>query len=446
LGLFLKPHPQIDLDTDLRPVLAYIQAKQLSAEWYDMNRNALAKFRRFLLHTRGLLEIKTKPYEPAPHTQGLPDWLVTELARYQRVCQRNWRPARLEENIMRFWSGHLRVWRFLCEQRGVKTLADVRRKQLDDYAGHRLELGNSVTTVNGDLRGFQCFMAFLQEQEYPVPQALLRIPSLKPPDSLPKYLTDEQVKALRLEIEREVREARTLAERRQALFDRAVFYLLWQGGLRLGETEELRPEDLDLSARRLTVRSGKGLKDRSVYLTENVMQVLKAYLAVRGQGTSDHVFLYRNAAVSKDLIRSRLKTIGKRVGVKVYPHRLRDTCATQLLNAGGRVTSIQAFLGHKKLNTTMIYARAHDQTVAEDYFTAMSRVEQRLEIAPVAESEPMTNDEVVKVPEPAQLLAWVEQLARPELCQNERLEIAASLKQALSQGLARQHAPLAVCV
>lgn len=44
-----------------------------------------------------------------------------------------------------------------------------------------------------------------------------------------------------------------------------------------------------------------------------------------GEGSSGHVFLYRNAALSKDLIRSRLKTIGKRVGVKVYPHRLRHT-------------------------------------------------------------------------------------------------------------------------
>jgi site-specific recombinase XerC len=51
---------------------------------------------------------------------------------------------------------------------------------------------------------------------------------------------------------------------------------------------------------------------------------------------------------------------GVRVGVQVYPHRLRHTAATKLLNASYRITSIQKFLGHKKLNTTMIYARLHD--------------------------------------------------------------------------------------
>jgi hypothetical protein len=88
------------------------------------------------------------------------------------------------------------------------------------------------------------------------------------------------------------------------------------------------------------------------------------------------------------------------------------------------------FLGHKKLNTTLIYARAHDQTVAEDYFTAMQRVEQRLEIGP---PEKQTSDEVVKAPDRAQLFAWVERLALPELCFSERRELTMKLRCALEQ-------------
>jgi len=293
--------------------------------------------------------------------------------------------------------------------------------------------------VNVQIRLLHSFLLFLQEEGYTVPQSLLRIPTLKQPDPLPRYLTDDQVKVLRDEIERCVREAKLTSHRRQALLDRAAFYLLWQGGMRLGEVEELRLEDLDLPGRRLSVRNGKGLKDRTIYLTESVMLALEEYLSMRGEGSGDHVFLYRNAPLSKDLIRSRFKTIGKRVGVKIYPHRLRHTCATQLLNAGCRITSIQAFLGHRDLGTTMIYARAHDQNVAEDYFAAMQRVEQRLDIAPEEKQE--TSDEVVNVLPIAQLLFWVERLALPELCQQERLEIADSLKQALSLNIASQHAP-----
>lgn len=445
LGLNRVPHEQIDLDTDLEQAMEYVRAKGAGEYWLKACRNGLEKFKRFLRLERGLGEVsKITPFDISAHTQGLPLWLVNELERYQRIQQKNWRPARIDLNLRGFWNKHGATWRFFCQERSVGQLADLKRQHILDHVDKSLEVGYSIASVNTQLRLLHSFLLFLQEEGYRVPQSLLRIPSLKAPDSLPKYLTDVQVKQLREEIERGVQAARTWAERRQALLDRAAFYLLWQGGLRLGEAEELRMEDLDLSGKRITVRNGKGLKDRTVFLTENVIQVLREYLTVRGTGSSDHVFLYRNAAVSKDLIRSRLKTIGKRVGVKVYPHRLRHTCATQLLNAGCRVTSIQAFLGHKKLNTTLIYARAYDQTVAEDYFAAMSRVEQRMEIAPVPNDEPETGYEVVKVPEPAQLLDWVEQLASPNLCQEERYEIAASLKRALSLNYFFEHAPPAV--
>ncbi len=157
---------------------------------------------------------------------------------------------------------------------------------------------------------------------------------------------------------------------------------------------------------------------------------------MRGTGSGDHVFLYRNAPLSVNLIRVRIQAAGGRIGVKVDPHRLRHTCATQLLNAGCRITSIQRFLGHKRLNTTMIYARAHDQTVAEDYFAAMERVEQRLEIAPTLE-EP--KDEVVKVQEPQKLCHLIEQLGAPELCYEERLGIANQLRELFNP--VQEHSP-----
>lgn len=118
--------------------------------------------------------------------------------------------------------------------------------------------------------------------------------------------------------------------------------------------------------------------------------------------------------------------------MKVFPHRLRHTCATQLLNAGCRITSIQRFLGHKDLASTMIYAKAHDQTVADDYFQAMQRVEQRLEIVPVQEKEKTIEDvKVLVIQNAGKILTWVERLALPELCHEERLEIVGALRRTL---------------
>jgi hypothetical protein len=110
------------------------------------------------------------------------------------------------------------------------------------------------------------------------------------------------------------------------------------------------------------------------------------------------------------------------------PGGVADPGQARLLNAGCRVTSIQRFLGHKELSSTMVYARAHDQTVAEDYFAAMERVEQRLEIVPVEE-----NIEDVKVQEPEKLFHLIERLEAPELCFEERLDIVNRLRKMMGR-------------
>ena len=383
------PHPRISPDKDLDRALWSISRPRDSA----LHGSKTAAWPGQVpplpqIGTRPGEESKITPFDVSAHMQGLPLWLVNELERYQRIQQRNWRTARIDLNLRGFWSKHGHLWRFLVEQRGVQKLKDLKRQFVLDYLDVRLSAGLSARTVNGELRIFHTFLLFLQEEGYTAPNSLLRIPGPKVPDPLPKYLTDEQVKKLRDEFERAVREAVLGSKKRIALLDRAAFYLLWQGGLRLGEVEELRLADLDLGQRRLSVRDGKGRVDRTVFLAKTAIHAVQEYLAVRGAGSGDHVFLYRNAPLKKDLIHARLKCRGTREGVKVYPHRLRHTCATQLLNAGCRITSIQASLGHKKLNTTMIYARAHDQTVADDYFAAMRRIEQRLDISPAPEPEP----------------------------------------------------------
>lgn len=430
LGLALKPHAQLDLETDLLPALVYVIAKGVRPEWEKNCRNALAKFRRFLLHTRGQTESKVHPFQVAEHTDDLPGWLVRELERWQHLQARNWRPARLEEGRQRFWSGHLRTWCYFCQEKGVKELSDLKRKHITDYAAYRIELGKAVSTVNADLRSLHGFLRFLQEEGYLVPQALLVRHCLKQPDRLPKHLTDEQVRLLRTDFEEQVAKACYPYQKRDALLSRAAFYLLWQGGMRKGEIEELRLEDLDLAGKKLSVRSGKGLKDRTVYLTEMVTFSLKEYLAVRGPGPTDHVFLYRNQALSKDLIHGRLKAAGERIGIRLHAHRLRHTCATQLLNAGCRVTSIQQFLGHKKLNTTMVYARAYDATVEADYFTAMKRVEERLQL------EPEQTEVVIEDVGRSRLLEIIQPLTLPELSYEQRLEIAQQIQVLLSRNFA----------
>jgi len=388
LGLALKPHSRLDLTSDLNRTMDYIRAKKMSDPWTKNCRNSLLKFRQFLRQERGLPDLPpfgAHPLDLTRYQTGLPDWLLTHLSQYQRLQQAHWRPARLTQKIKEFWSVHTRLFHWLLTHHPFDRPLDLKRHHIMDYLDYRLATGVAVSTINCELRAFIAVLGYLQEQEYEVPKTILRMPGLKLPDRLPRFLTDEQVIRLRDDLESQVELAITGPARRDAGLIRAAFYLLWQGGLRLGEVEDLLLADLDLVGRRLTVRQGKGGQDRTVYLTDRAVAALNTYLAGRGAGASTHLFLYRARSLGKDLIRDRLAAAGERTGVPVSPHRLRHTFATQLLNAGCRVTSIQKLLGHRRLNSTMIYARVHNHTVAEDYYTAMAKIEQRLNPAPDAD-------------------------------------------------------------
>lgn len=431
LSLNHKPSTELNLESDLQKGMDYILAKGLGPDWTHNCRLAMLKFRRYLLNERGMLESQITEYDPTTHTQGLPEWLVSALLHWQHIKQRNWREARLQENIRRFWSGHLRTWRYFVDVCGIQTLNDLTKRMVLDFTDDELQRKRSVRSINSDLRSLRAFLLFLQEQGQPVPHALTRIRYLKEPQSMPKFLTDGQIRLLQEDFERRVLEARGSKAIRNTLLDRASFYVLWQSALRLGELEELRMEDLDLDNRRLFVRKGKGQKDRMVFCSDSTVRSLRAYMDVRGEGPTDHVFLFRNQPVGKDLIRGRIKAAGERVGVHVYPHRLRHTCATQLVNAGCRITSIQKFLGHTRLNSTLTYARAHDQTVAEDYYAAMSSVERRLELVGQPDEQPKTLEDS----EREQLLVLAEKLVQPEISTELRMEIAICMRQVLTGSL-----------
>ncbi len=237
------------------------------------------------------------------------------------------------------------------------------------------EAGYKVSSINHDLHTFQGTLRFLQQQGMAIPPQLLTFSGLKKPQTLPRFLTDAQVVALRDDFIQRTERAKTSAAKRDSRLDLAAFYLLWQSGMRVSELEDLRLSDVDFAAGQILIRVAKGLKDRAVYLTERAAATLQQYLELRGPALSDHLFIYRHKPLSKDIIRCRIKAAGERLGFKATPHMLRHTFGTQLVNAGAKITTIQALLGHERLNTTMVYTQVHDKTVIKDYLRAMEQIE-----------------------------------------------------------------------
>jgi site-specific recombinase XerC len=158
--------------------------------------------------------------------------------------------------------------------------------------------------------------------------------------------------------------------------DRAIFTLMLRCGLRIGEVAALRLPDLYLQAAvpRLLV-TGKGSKQRTVYLSSQALHLLREYLQVRPASADDHLFLtYQHRGISSHAIQMRLQRYRQKAGVSFTCHQLRHTFATDLNEADVPLTSIQKLLGHAWVETTMIYVQANDKKVQGDFLAASQKL------------------------------------------------------------------------
>lgn len=152
-----------------------------------------------------------------------------------------------------------------------------------------------------------------------------------------------------------------------ALRDRAILELLFSTGLRVSELCNLN-QDLDLSRDEFSVR-GKGDKVRVVFLSDDAKKAVAAYLKKRGDFGEALFVGYSNVKKGKDLSRltprsvERLvKTYAMKAGItrKVTPHVIRHSFATDLLQNGADLRSVQALLGHANIATTQVYTHVTD--------------------------------------------------------------------------------------
>ena len=145
--------------------------------------------------------------------------------------------------------------------------------------------------------------------------------------------------------------------------DRAILELLYGAGIRLGECVRANISDLDLTAKTLLVRNGKGRKDRVVPVAGRAAVALDSYLVQARPQLATHLtdsalFLSRFGRRLADVdLRAVVAKHGRAVGVKLTPHALRHTCATHLLRGGADIRHVQELLGHRSLTTTALYTR-----------------------------------------------------------------------------------------
>ena len=161
-----------------------------------------------------------------------------------------------------------------------------------------------------------------------------------------------------------------------------MFMLMLRCGLRVEEVANLSLAAVDWRRSRIYVYSGKGQKDRVVYISRDTYDALAAYVKQRLSLRVKKIFLvqkgtHKGKPISVRGIQKRMEYYANKAGLSISCHQLRHTMATQLLNADAALVSIQDLLGHSRIKTTQRYSKVSNLKVERDYFKAMEEVMKR---------------------------------------------------------------------
>lgn len=286
----------------------------------------------------------------------------------------------------------------ITKNQSAKTLENYRHylKRLVDFAGANLAIADidlelinqyrlylnrlqdeqkkpllTVKTQSYHLIALRAFLKYLIKQDYET-LAPEKIELGKMPDRTVDFLEREELDALFKTVDR---------EKIAGLRDYAILRTLYSTGLRISELVNLDRDQINLETREFRVR-GKGSKYRIVFLSDEAVAALSAYLSARkdewkpvfinhGRGkektTASQMGNNENRRITTTMVQYLIRNYAQAAGLvkKVTPHKLRHSFATELLKNGADIRSVQEMLGHSSITTTQIYTHLTNRRLKE---------------------------------------------------------------------------------
>ncbi|MEM1084259.1 MAG: tyrosine recombinase [Verrucomicrobiota bacterium] len=244
-------------------------------------------------------------------------------------------------------------------------LRELGTNELSDFLLERKEDGLSAASLRITTVHLKVFFRWLASKGWLEMDPAEPLLSPRPDQSLPETINRETVEQLLNGIDT----TRSLGRR-----DRAILELFYASGLRLSELCSARLEIYDEEEGFLRV-TGKGNKTRMVPVGGRAREAIADYLRnerpkLVGKRTGSEIFLsVRGGKLSPDRVRQIVKERAAQAGIdgKIYPHLLRHSFATHLLEGGADLRVIQELLGHADISTTQIYTHVDGSRLKSVY-------------------------------------------------------------------------------
>jgi integrase/recombinase XerD len=270
------------------------------------------------------------------------------------------------------WYGeNIKRWYRYLDTQGVTLAKQVTPTLIRSSLEDMRERGVSMNTVSRTYGGLRCFFGFLTRERMIPENPFQFVEKPRMEKKLIKPMSMEQAGRLLAAIKTKRWTDHNL---------RTIIILLLDTGLRVSELIGIRRDAVDLPGGVLRVM-GKGAKEREVPFGSTAKQALWSYIARRGEVPGqDLLFVNRyGGKLCRYWIEKAIRNLGRGLniqGVRVSPHTLRHTFATQYIKNGGDAFSLQKILGHSTLDMVRIYVGLADTDVVQLHrkFSPMDRM------------------------------------------------------------------------
>lgn len=257
---------------------------------------------------------------------------------------------------------------------------------LDTVRSYRLYLNRLVNPRNGrnlklvtqnyHVIAVRAFLKYLAKRDIETLSAE-KIELPKNPSREVEIMTTEEIERIKQAVEHEKEEINQLR-------DRAILELLFSSGIRISELVQLRIKQINFKSGEFTVR-GKGDKLRLVFMSDQASKAIQEYLKKRTDNNPALFVSHSRVGNSVDLqiesvggnkavpgltarsVQRLVKKYANLAGImhKVTPHTFRHSFATDLLQNGADIRSVQTLLGHASITTTQIYTHVTNQQLRD---------------------------------------------------------------------------------
>lgn len=249
-----------------------------------------------------------------------------------------------------------------CDTQSVERWSDLDEEHVRAFSATCFRKGLSSRSIQRRLSAARTFFRYLHRERLVSKNPVTSVSAPKSKKRLPDNMDADRMGRLL-----DIKGSGPLVQR-----DRAILELFYSSGLRLAELVDLDRRDVDLADGTVRV-TGKGNKDRIVPVGRKARDAVTAWVKARAElpaGDGAALFVSQQGnRLSHRAVQQRVAHWARKQGIdaRVYPHLLRHSFATHLLESSHDLRGVQELLGHSNISTTQVYTHLDFQHLAQIY-------------------------------------------------------------------------------